>query len=278
MNSLFTISDAVYPAPPEAVPPAPREVVINRRGQWVRWAAWGGMLGVPNLILLIGYINARDLRDLDEAGRPETGRIVTLWSQNRGSAPRARYTYTVDGRTYTGSGEITPDEYRKLNPDAECLITYLPARPGTSCLGRPGPHRQRTTCSLLSFAWTAAGILGLVAVCLDFVIRRERSLARDGKAVVGKVIDNGVVQGKNGKSYWVTYQVTTPDGVRRTNWHYVPRFIWEAVPVGTRVTVLADPAWMGRHCPLYAFRYVNIAVDEAFVDTVLAEQAEQAPP
>jgi hypothetical protein len=140
---------------------------------------------------------------------------------------------------------------------ASCLVTYLPRDPTIHCLG---PAEQRLRLHIHSTITTAA-ILALVLAgglgWIEWSTRRELHLARVGEAAEGRVVERMTSRARNRTIYRARYQFETPAGMRWAGWVSASRPLWEHLLPGTVVTVLYDREHPGRHCPTFAFRYVE---------------------
>jgi hypothetical protein len=251
-----------FPAPPERLPPPPRAVAWNRRTYWCRVGLLCGLLLAPNAVLAIGWFSGQDLRDLEARGQSTIGRYAdkTSSSGRSGTSYRIYWAYEVNGRNYRTYGSASANEFHAATRDSSYPITYLPDHPETSTPGRPGPqlrvHNETTV-------WIAAAIAVVMVVwapCFGWVLQRERSLAREGEPAIGRITELGYTSRRNNGTiyYWARHEYFTPADDVCGTWHYVPKYLWDQLRNGMRITLLFDPANPKRHLPLYAFKYVYI--------------------
>jgi hypothetical protein len=179
-----------------------------------------------------------------------------------------RFAFTVDDRSFNGTDSVNGETYPMCNfkpshkgdkcDGAYCLVTYLPRDPAVHCLGpadqRLQLHVRSTLISAAMLALVLAGVLGWV----EWSVRRELSLAQVGQATDGRIVERMTSRGRNRTIYRARYQFETPAGMRRTGWASASYSLWQYLLPGTPVTVLYDPDHPGRHCPAFAFRYVQI--------------------
>jgi hypothetical protein len=99
-------------------------------------------------------------------------------------------------------------------------------------------------------------VLGLAFTCLECSLRRELRLARQGEAVVGRVLDRGKTRMKNSLAYWVCYVFAAPDGLRNGTAE-VPGAAWLSLTPGGELAVLYDPERPRHHRPLLALSRVR---------------------
>jgi hypothetical protein len=178
-----------------------------------------------------------------------------------------RFTFQAEGLSYNGTDSINGDACGMCNfklahkgdqcDGASCTVTYLPRNPAIHCLG-PADQRLRlhVRSTLFSAALCAvflAGVLGWI----EWSVRRELRLAQIGRAVDGRIVERVTKFVRNRTIYRARYQFETPAGMRRTGWASASRPLWEHLLPGTPVTVLYDPDHPGRHCPAFAFRFVE---------------------
>jgi hypothetical protein len=256
-----TLQESPYPAPPDQVPPAPRPVAFNRNARLLRTGVLGGLLLVPNAILAFAWFSGEELRQLEDHGQTTIGRVVNtrVSSSRRSTNYRVDYSYEVSGRAFRSVADVTKQEFGQHRLSAECVVTYLPELPASNCLGRPGPLLDRRTNGFIILAVVAAVGLGFWMLGVETSLRRERFLAREGEATVGRVSERGTTAAKNRTLYWVRHEFTSPSDDLVSSWDYVPPTIWERLTPGTLITLLYDPANPKKHLPLYAFRYAYIA-------------------
>jgi hypothetical protein len=259
-----------YPAGPECLPPAPRRVAWNSRARWLRTAAWVSFLFAPNIILAWGWQSGEDLRALVAEGKSTFGRVADVrTSTSRGGRTyHVGYTFEVAGTDYHGRTTVPGSDFATFIRGHQCPVTYLPQRPETNYPGRPGPELQRHNQAAVSLALIAGIGLGIWLVSLEFAVRRECDLARNGEPAVGRVTDHGQSRGRNQTYYWVQHEFKSAADEVITDWHYVPLRLWETLRPGLSITLLFDPARPRRHLPLYAFKYAYIVEEEEFEDSV----------
>jgi hypothetical protein len=264
--------DEPYPARPETIPPAPRQVAYNTRARRLRTVATLCFLLVPNAFLGWGWASGNDLRALVDHGKGTFGRVTetSISYARSGRIYHVGYTYDVDGTTYHERTTPGADEYASFVRGRTCLVTYLPEQPRTNYPGRPGPELQRRNQAAVSLAVFMAVGLGAWRVWLEVTMRREFALARDGEPFVGRVVDVGQTRGKNRMYYWAAHAFQSPSDEPVSDWHYLPRGVWDHLRAGKSITLLYDTANPRRHLPLYAFKYAFIC-EEQLADEVAEE-------
>jgi hypothetical protein len=264
------IDNNPYPAGPESLPPTPRRVAWNNRARWLRTIAWAGLLFAPNIILLWARETGEDLRALDARGIHTLARIddVRASTTKRVRYYNVRYTFAVAGTSYHGQRTAQASEFPNAAAGRQWPVTYLPDKPETNFPGRPGPELRKHNETAVFLALLATFGFAVWVACLEFTVRRERFLAREGEPAVGRIIARGETRSKNGVQYWVRHQFTSPGNDFLTDWHYVPRSLWETLRPGLAVTLLYDPERPGKHLPLYAFKYAYIVDDVQGEDAI----------
>jgi hypothetical protein len=270
---LFELAiDSPYPASPERIPPPPRRVAWNSKARWLRTAAWASLLFAPNIILLCSWQAGEDLRALVARGQRTFGRVddVHMSSSRGGRSYRVQYTYEVAGASYHARTIVRASEVASFSRGHQCLVTYLPDQPKTNFPGRPGPELERRNETAVAFALLAVIGLAVWVICLEYAVRRELYLAREGEPAVGRVIERGSVRSKNQIHYWVRHHFKSATNEHVSDWHYVPSSLWGTLRPGLAITLLYDPEQPRRHLPLYAFKYAYI-VEETEADDATAE-------
>ncbi len=269
-------SEVPYPAPPERLPPVPRGVAWNTRARWLRTGVVAGLLFAPNALLVWGWDSGKDLRELAARGETITGKVVekTFYLSRGGTVHKVDYSFEVRGRDYRDTANVSPEEFPTYSRGGPFRVTYLKDQPATHCPGHPGPLLQRHNENFVYYALVAAAIFGAALGWVEFRLRRERFLAREGEPAVGRVTERGTTRTKNRTLYWVSHAFTAPDGEPLTGWHYVTSPIYEQLRPSARVTLLFDPARPQRHLPLYAFEYAYIVEDQA-IEGVEGENADE---
>jgi Protein of unknown function (DUF3592) len=271
--------DAPYPVGPECLPPAPRAIAWNSRARRLRAALIAALMLGPNAILLLGWSMGDDLRALESRGRSTIGRVIDKTSHyNRRSKELIIvYSYEVNGRSYRTSTMVSADEYAALAAGKSCDVTYLPDKPDVSYPGNPDFRLQWHNTVTVFFATLAATGLAIGLAFVVFTFRRERLLAREGEAGVGRVTDRGETRRRQRTLYYVYHEFVSPGETTVTDWHYVPQPLWDRLRPGLRITVLYDTANPERHLPLYAFKYAYIRQDDDLAEDVAEGDAEETP-
>jgi hypothetical protein len=253
-----SLADHPYPIAPEELPPAPRPAEWTSTARLYRGTLFLALLAAPNVVLLYGESAARPLRELTAGGQSVTGKVSGVAA--RGSKSRTYwvyYTYEVGGRRIAESSQVSHSVYAACRKDSPIQVTYLPAHPETHCLGRPEDRLSEQNNKYVRIALLLAAGLGIGLACLEFSLRRQLALARQGVAVVGKISERGQTRTKNGYHYWVYYRFTPLEGRTATTWVSVNRSVWDYLSPGTAITVLYDPDHPRRHRPLFTFDRVR---------------------
>jgi hypothetical protein len=257
------VFDNPYPAGPDRLPPTPRHVAWNKRARWQRTAAWACLLFAPNIILLWAREAGEDLRALVARGQHTLARVddVRVSNSKGGRFCNVHYTFEVAGIRYRGQRTARAGEFPNIAKGLQWPVTYLPDRPETNFPGLPGPELQKQNQTAVFLAVLTTFGCAVWVICLEFAVRRERFLAREGEPTIGRIVERGETRSKNGVQYWVRHQFMSSPDEHVTDWHYVPRSLWETLRPGLAVTLLYDPERPGRHLPLYAFKYAYIVED-----------------
>lgn len=265
MNIADEWADAPYPAPPDRLPPVPRRVAWNTKARWLRTGVVAALLFGPNVILVCGWQMGNDLRELEARGETVTGKVVdkTFYMARGGAVRKVDYSFEIRGHTYRDVAYVTPAEFTAFSKEGPFDVTYLRDHPETHCQGHPEPLLRHQNDAAVTYALIAAGVCAAALVWVEFRLRREYFLAREGEPAVGRITERGQTRSKNRIFYWVSHAFTAPDGQPLTSWHYVPSPLWERLRPSSRVTLLYDPARPRRHLPLYAFEYAYIVEGES---------------
>jgi hypothetical protein len=256
-------TDSPYPAPPDRLPPVPRRVAWNNKARWLRTGLVAGLLFAPNAILAWGWQTGNDLRELEARGETISGKVLdkTFYLTRGETVRKVVYSFEVRRREFKDVANLSAEEFAACHREGPISVTYLRDRPAAHCTGHPGPQLQLHNAAYAKYALIAAAGCAVVLAWFEFRLRRERFLARQGEAALGRITERGTSRAKNRTLYWVSHAFTAPDGQPLTGWHYVPSPLWERLRPSTRVTLLYDPAHPGRHLPLYAFEYAYIVED-----------------
>jgi hypothetical protein len=259
MKLLFAAFSSLRPGSVEGLPPPPRRAEWTPQARLGRGLLLAALVVVPNVALWFGYRDGQALRDLRDQGRPASARVQRKSWESGGKGGKryyAEYAFEAAGRTYSVKTQVSPDLFDSLAEGGACPVTYLPSRPYTHCLGRPEPILRGHNRGWLTGAGVVAAALGLAFACLEWGLRRELRLARQGEAVVGRVLDRGTVRMKNGLSYWVSYAFAAADGPR-SGTADVPGGAWLSLAPGAELAVLYDPERPRHHRPLLALTRVR---------------------
>jgi hypothetical protein len=142
------------------------------------WPFWGVLIFFCAAGLLAFWFKNvsrwPDYRRLAHGGRATMGWVT---AKGLNGKQRVNYSFTVDGRVYSGLGRAgfgTP-EFPNLNKGDDVLVFYLTQDPEVSVLGDPGEHLRQQN-RVLAFVLTFIAIIAFV------VIRRElhRGVGEDG--------------------------------------------------------------------------------------------------
>jgi hypothetical protein len=258
MELLFAVFSSWPPGSAAGLPPPPRRAEWTPAARLGRRLLLAALLVVPNIALWLGYRDGRALRALCDHGQPVAARVLSKsWQSGKGGGRYyVEYTFEAGGRARAFKTQATRDLFDSLVEGGACPVTYLPSRPETHCLGRPEPILRAHNQGWLCGAAVVAALLGIGLTCLEWSLRRELRLARQGEAVVGRVLDLGKVRMKNGMRYWVSYAFLAPDGPRNGT-HDVPGAAWLSLAPGAELAVLYDPERPRRHRPLVALTRVR---------------------
>jgi hypothetical protein len=269
--------EEVYPAAPDQLPPVPRYVAWNAKAHRLRVGVFLGLFLVPTGILAFGWLTGDELRALEDHGRSTTGEVTekTTWSHKNSRTYRVRYSYEAAGRSYSNSADVSSNEYAAFTRGERCPVVYLEDKPNISYPGRPGPVLDRQNTTTVVMALFAAVAFAIWLGCVEFFVRRELWLAREGETAVGRIIERGTTQQRRQTLYWARHEYTSPSQQICSSWHYIPQLIWENLHPGLRVTLLFDPANPARHMPLYAFKYAYIAEEETEEQPPTEQELEQ---
>lgn len=249
-----------YPYGPDALLPAPRPVIFSFGARCRRAWLLAGLLGLPNLLLYLGYSNGEHLRALASRGRTELATLTKKdVSRGKHTAYYFSFVFETGGKTYRDTVTVSPDWYARYAPGDPVPVTFLPLAPATHCLGRPEPQLENQNRQVLLVAALLALALGAWLVCSELSARRQLHLARVGEAVVGRVCGKEKQRSRNSTSYWIQYQFHSPVHEWARGWVSVSLSAWNSLAQGTPVTILYDPDHPGRHRPVLALSDVLFA-------------------
>jgi hypothetical protein len=264
MNLLFAVFSPLPSGSVEGLPPPPRRAEWTPRARLGRGLLLAALLGAPTILLGAGYRGGQPLRDLIDQGRPAPALVLHKSAESGGKGGKryyAEYVFEAGGRAHSFKTQVSRESFDSLAEGGACPVTYLPSRPEAHCLGRPEPILRAHDRGWLTATAVVAAALGLGFTGLEWSLRRELRLAREGEAAVGRVLDRGKTRMKNSLAYWVSYAFAVPDGPR-SGTAEVPGGAWLSLAPGTELAVLYDPERPRRHRPLLALTRVRFLPSE----------------
>jgi hypothetical protein len=168
---------------------------------------------------------------LAERGVRATATITKLWhTGGKSDTHKVRYHYSVDGREFEVSGEVSRSTWKTLTEGQEIGVRYDPANPS---LSHPSDWEYRVTPVWL--AGLVPGMFLLLAVFFMMLLRRQWRLLADGRAAPGIVTKTR----RGGKTKVVMYEFRLPTGAvqqgrDQTGHRQLPE-------IGSAVCILYDP-------------------------------------
>ena len=136
------------------------------------------------------------------------GKIEEIRDPYNGLKEDVEYTFTADGKTYTGEAIVPLEDYRGIGLTSSLAIRYLPENPAVN-------HP-------VDWEWSAMSELELYFVVVLvaglgfslFILPRmkfERRVAAKGVATIG-LVTKCMVSGKSGSFINLKYEFSTQDG------------------------------------------------------------------
>jgi hypothetical protein len=175
----------------EHLPVPPRMVRLRRQYRFLRVVLLLALLSAPTAIVLSERSTAQELQQLADDGVVVTGRVEDRDSSRSGKSRRYRVTYSfpVGDRRQTGRRSVSHATFDRLSPGASVTITYLPADPQVSRIGRVTADAAHDA-AVRGYGGGGAlfAVLGAVLYAFTRAWRRSVDLLASGRLVTGRVI------------------------------------------------------------------------------------------
>jgi hypothetical protein len=139
-------------------------------------------------------------------------------------------------------------------------VTYLPRHPEIHCFGPAQERLEDHNRTINTIALSLAIGFSLLLFWVEYSLRWELRLGRNGETTVGRIIARTSEKGRNRTIYRVQYQFDAPDAPR-LGCATVGESLWGHLHFGTPITVLYDPDHPGRHRPSFGFRLVQFRAE-----------------
>jgi hypothetical protein len=242
------------------LPPPPRAADFSAWGRWRRRLTWGSYVAIFVLGLLFAAQRWQRAGAID-AARTATARILA----KERAAGRGRVHYILFAFTPEGAWEIQievpvrPTQYDSISVGQEMPVHYLPEDPASNWWLFDYEEARQKAYKDVPFILLVFSIGPLLYfIPMEWIMRRERDLARRGELTTGEITAAWVSKGgaRGATTYWIGFVFPLPSGCEGQGSSKVPLAYYQAKgrrfePVG----VLWDPRQPRRCQPLPALRF-----------------------
>ena len=229
--------------PRELTRSAPRQVMLTAGGIGVALAIAALIVGA---VIAGVLLYQRISRDIDPVGVADA-RILQVAPQ--GERVSVSYSYSVDGREYTGLTRVPKKHRNRFHPHTKASIRYALSEPDRSQLR--GYEPQQLPFWLI---WAVPAMLLACVVPLLIVIRRQAALLRDGRVTLARITKTHKRNLGDHSAWRVEYEWRALSGALRSGRHDITK---NPPPVGAHIPIVYDRENPKRQAP-YPFSLVRV--------------------
>ena len=202
MNSDFTNREAEI-VPQELIGSVPREVRLSGDGitLWIVVALLLAWIPIFTIWICFQMQNRTALR---RDGRVVIGEVTDKYTPVRGSAS-IRYTFVVDGVTYSGKSNLPFNLRDRFQESGSIPVRFLPGNPSIN-----HPDAWEWSADLYFGAYFYMFIAAISSILLMTKPLRERKLAREG--VIGVAEISRCIFLRRSNTFELKYNLKTEDG------------------------------------------------------------------